>query len=71
MTAKDFTALALAIAAEVNKPYESILTVTERDDRQIVAFNIANNIADVAEQQNPRFDRERFLNAAGFAHTSK
>jgi len=67
MTAKDFTAIALAIAAEVNKPYE---TVTERDDRKIVAFNIASNIADVAAQQNPRFDRDRFFNACGLAFKS-
>jgi len=66
MTANDFTAIALAIAVEVEKPAE---TVNELAKRKIVAFNIATNIADVAAQANPRFDRQRFLNACGFAHT--
>lgn len=67
MTTKDFVSIANIVAAEANKPG----TDSEVGERRIVCHNIASNLADLAKQSNPRFDRDRFMNACGFAKVSK
>ena len=56
MTKKHFEAIAKAIKEEQT-------AVAVRED---VRRAIANKLADVFKQDNPRFDRDRFMKAAGF-----
>jgi hypothetical protein len=57
MTRKDYDAIAAVLAAERQQ-------VTMRAARQAV-MNITRALADVMAAENPRFDRERFMRAAG------
>ena len=58
MTRKDYVLIAGAIAWSLDHHCDTIL---ERHG----AAETAREIARVLEQDNPRFDRERFLKAAG------
>ena len=54
MTRKDYEAIAVAIK-----------NADRYDDGEQIASSIVHNIADVMARDNPRFDRARFLKAAG------
>lgn len=56
MSGKDYEAIAAALKEERT-------AVTVREDTRRA---IANRIADVLKANNPRFDRDRFMTAAGF-----
>ena len=62
MTRKDYEALAQAIHGALNwdggNPWAS-------SSQYRYTVRVAHNIADMLEQDNPRFDRGRFLKACG------
>lgn len=65
MTRKHFEALAEAIRyAQCFNPWPSD---AEREAAEVMRRTVANNVADVCAQANPRFDRARFLAACGIA----
>lgn len=55
MTRKDYILIAAAIKAEQRHGREGDETIN----------NVARSIADALQSDNPRFDRARFLKAAG------
>ena len=59
LTRKDFVKIANAFA-ETKGPYEDKIT---DDLAQSMRKYLANSIADVCQDSNPRFDRHRFLDA--------
>lgn len=56
MSRKDYVAIAAAIREAVR--------FTEVDPDDVVVMQITQNIANVLEDENPNFNRERFLAAA-------
>lgn len=71
MTKRHYVTLAAAIAAAVaHDPTggrEQSFSVALRDARRDALRDAADKIADALQADNPRFHRERFLTAAGFA----
>lgn len=61
MTRKHFEAVAAKIAATK--------AIAKTDHERINLQNLACRLADSFEQANPRFNRERFINACGFLST--
>ena len=61
MTKKHFEAVAAKIMAQKVE--------AKSDAERIGLQNLACRLADTFEQANPRFNRERFINACGFLST--
>jgi len=70
MTRKHYVMIAAAIReAQEGDPWQHPLAA---EARAAIARDIARGIAGVLAQDNPRFDRDRFLTAAlGDAHNGK
>ncbi|MDE2101169.1 MAG: hypothetical protein KGL39_28230 [Patescibacteria group bacterium] len=67
MTRKDYVKLAAALHAE--RPIGVVKTDAERGIVDMFEL-VSKRIADVLAEDNPRFNRERFLEAAGvYSHT--
>ena len=62
MTKKHYEAIAEAIA-DVIRPYD------ERAVQSLV-YEIIDNLADFFEQDNPKFDRQRFMESCGIKKSS-
>ena len=62
MTRKDYVAIAQAINDEI-RPYSEHAI-------QSTVYNIIDNLCDTFQEDNPRFDRARFLEACGDKRTS-
>lgn len=69
MTKKDYVKLAAALAAAKPAAPYTLVTKFDRDDVRGISTEVwqgtVHNVADVLSADNPRFDRERFLAAAG------
>lgn len=72
MTRKDYQRIAEAIRQSAPKetaPMDRYRSIERRISQRIAddfAERIARRLADVFAEDNPRFDRERFLSACGF-----
>lgn len=64
MTRKDYVLIAQAIKWEHDTP--GIDGERERAIVERAQFNMASTIANALRTDNPRFDRERFMQACGF-----
>lgn len=66
MTRKDYVAIAKAFKAEADSALRD--TGGAGHGRMVYGYlcAVAVNVADVFEADNPRFDRDRFIKAAGF-----
>jgi hypothetical protein len=61
MTKEDY----IAIAKAINESRDSFETWGSCDTAKLASAVVAKNIADVLAQDNPHFDRARFLQACG------
>lgn len=57
MTKKHFISIAKIISERLNN--------VQNLDTQLEAMNLASKLADYFAQENPHFDREKFLSACG------
>ena len=60
MTRKDYVIIAKALKTQFELSHEN-----NEDDGLCAVINVANDLATALEADNPRFDRERFLEACG------
>ena len=60
MTRKDYVMIAQALRTQFELSHDN-----NEDDGLCAVINIANDLATALEADNPRFDRERFLEACG------
>jgi hypothetical protein len=58
MTRKDYQAIAVIISSLADK--------YQFDDGRHVVSEVASDLADMMAEDNPRFDRQRFLDACGY-----
>jgi hypothetical protein len=58
MTRKDYQAIAEVISTLADK--------YQFDDGRYIVSEIASDLAEVLQNDNPRFDRQRFLDACGY-----
>lgn len=58
MTRKDYQAIAEVISTLADK--------YQFDDGRYIVSEVASDLAEVLQNDNPRFDRQRFLDACGY-----
>jgi hypothetical protein len=63
MTRKDYILIAGIIHDNAHRQNEAMYGLTEPSERRLTRYLIARDFADALQSDNPRFDRERFLNA--------
>lgn len=67
LTRKHFEQIAFEIKAEVTSLEQNPLTTPQAASGAKVALrNVATNLCTFFREENPNFDRERFLKACGF-----